>query len=120
VLQGQYPTGVIDWGAGVWRISVPEGAFGTFNLSLVDPKAATAEFSFCWPRIFAGVDVYNGGKSDATVTIRSAKMREISFTLKPGQLRRVRTEWQDVSSSIIFAMKDGEGLRFDNLAYVEE
>jgi hypothetical protein len=120
VLKGQYPTGVIDWGADIWRINVPEGAFGTFNLALVDSKTSSAEFRFCWPRIFAGVDVFNGGKSDATVTIRSPKIREVSFTVKPGELQRLRTGWRDVSSSIIFELKDGAGVRFDNLAYVQE
>jgi hypothetical protein len=111
---------VIDWGAGAWRINVPEGAFGTFNLSLVDAKATTAEFRFYWPRILAGVDIYNGGASDATVTIRSPKIREVSLTVKPGQLQRLRTGWRDVSSSVVFELKNGEGLRFDNLAYVQE
>ncbi|HVR27674.1 MAG TPA: hypothetical protein VMU26_30635 [Candidatus Polarisedimenticolia bacterium] len=120
VLKGQYPTGVIDWGAGTWRIDVPEGAFGSFNLSLVDSKASGAQFRFCWPRLFVGLDVYNGGISDATVTIRSAASRAVSVTVKPGQLRRLRTGWRDVSSSVMLELKNGEGLRFDNLAYIQE
>jgi len=119
-LKGQYPSGVIDWDPDEWRINVPEGGFGTFNLALADVKATTAEFRFYWPRIFVGVDVYNGGASDATVTIHSQEMREISFTIKPGQLQRLRTGWRDVSSSVIFQLKNGEGLRFDNLAYAPE
>jgi hypothetical protein len=99
---------------------VPEGGFGTFNLALVDSKATTAEFRFYWPRIFVGVDVYNGGASEATVTIRSPEIREVSFTVKPGQLQRLRTGWQDASSSVIFELTNGEGLRFDNLAYAPE
>ena len=120
VLQGQYPSGVIDWGAGQWRINVPEGGFGTFNLALVASGATIAEFRFHWPRIFVGVDVYNGGASDATITIHSPEIREISFTIKPGQLQRLRTGWRDVSSGVIFELKNGEGLRFDNLAYLPE
>jgi hypothetical protein len=120
VLKGQYPSGVIDWGAGQWRINVPEGAFGTFNLAFVDPKATTADFRFYWPRIFAGVDVYNGGASDATITFHSPETRKIWFTVKPGQLRRLRTGWRDVSSSVLFELKNGEGIRFDNLAYEYE
>ena len=54
VLKGQYPTGVIDWGADQWRINVPEGGFGTFNLALVDLKAYHAELRFCWPRDVCG------------------------------------------------------------------
>jgi hypothetical protein len=120
VLNGQYPSGVIDWGEGRWRINVPEGGFGTFNLALADAKATTAEFRFYSPRIFVGVDVYNGGTSDATVTIHSPEIREASFTIKPGQLQRLRTGWRDVSSDVIFELKNGEGLRFDNLAYLPE
>jgi hypothetical protein len=67
-----------------------------------------------------GVDVYNGGASDATITIHSPEIREISFTIKPGQLQRLRTGWRDVSSGVIFELKNGEGLRFDNLAYLPE
>jgi len=120
VLKGQYPSGAVDWGTGQWRINVPEGAFGTFNLAFVDPKATTAEFRFYWPRIFVGVDVYNGGASEATVSFRSPETREVSFTVKPGELRRVRTEWRKLSSSVTFELKNGEGVRFDNLAYVRE
>jgi hypothetical protein len=120
VLKGEYPSGVIDWGADAWRINVPEGGFGTFNLALTDAKAKTAEFRFYWPRIFVGVDVYNGGSADATVTIHSPEIREISFTIKPGQLQRLRTGWRDASSKVIFEFKNGEGLRFDNLAYLHE
>jgi len=119
-LKGQYPSGVLDWDPDQWRIHVPEGGFGTFNLALVDSKATTAEFRFYWPRIFVGVDVYNGGASEATVTIRSPEIREVSFTVKPGQLQRLRTGWQDASSSVIFELTNGEGLRFDNLAYAPE
>jgi len=120
VLKGQYPSGVIDWPADQWRINVPEGAFGTFNLAFADPNATTAEFRFYWPRTFVGVDVYNGGASDAIVTFRSPGTREVSFTVKPGELQRLRTGWRVVSSSVIVELKNGGGVRFDNLAYIEE
>lgn len=116
-LIGQYPSGVIDWGKGEWRIGTPQGKFGTFTLVTTDPKAESAEFQFYSPRVFAGVDVYNGGDSDATVTVRSPEAREISFVIKPKELRRLRTQWRDPSSGVVFEMKNGQGLRFDNLAY---
>jgi hypothetical protein len=119
-LAGEYPSGVIDWGTDAWRINVPEGGFGTFNLAPADAKAKTAEFRFHWPRIFVGVDVYNSGATDATVTIHSPEIREILFTIKPGQLQRLRTGWRDASSKVIFEFKNGDGLRFDNLAYLHE
>ncbi|HET6179240.1 MAG TPA: hypothetical protein VFE61_20085 [Candidatus Sulfotelmatobacter sp.] len=120
VLKGEYPSGVIDWGEEKWRINVPEGGFGTFNLAIAEAEAKKAEFRFYWPRIFAGVDVYNGGALDATLTIHSPEIREISFIIKPGKLQRLRTGWRDPSTSVIFELKNGEGLRFDNLAYLHE
>jgi hypothetical protein len=120
VLKGEYPAGVIDWGEGAWKIGVPAGGFGTFNLELSDARASSAGFRFYWPRVFAGIDVYNDGASEAVVTVRSPQMPEVSFTVKPGQTRRVRTEWRDASSKVIFEFKNGEGLRFDNLAWRRE
>jgi hypothetical protein len=119
-LNGQYPSGVIDWGGGAWRINVPEGRLGTFNLALTDSKAGEAEFRFYWPRVFVGVDVYNGGAEEATVTVRTPENREQSFTVKSGELRRLRTGWRDPSSRVRFDFRNGEGLRFDNLAYWHE
>jgi hypothetical protein len=119
-LIGMYPSGVIDWGTGEWKTHVPDGGFGTFNLALSNPATATAQFRFYWPRIFVGVDAYNAGASDAIITIRSQGVPERSFTLKPGQLQRIRTEWHDVSTSVVFELRNGEGLRFDNVAYAFE
>jgi len=119
-LRGPYPSGVIDWNADEWRVSVPQGKFGTFNLALADPKARSAEFRFYAPRVFVGVDVYNGGSSEAVLAIHAPNIREASFTVQPGELRRLRIGWRDSASSVIFDLKNGEGLRFDNLAYLHE
>ena len=116
-LLGQYPSGVIDWGHGEWEIGTPFGKFGTFTLVLSDPKAKQAEFHFYAPRIFEGVDAYNGGDSDATLTVRSPETREASYTIKPKELLRLRTGWRDPSSKVIFDFTNGHALRFDNLAY---
>ena len=115
---GVYPSGVIDWGHGQWQIGSPSGKFGTFTLALADPKAGSAKFGFYAPRIFAGVDAYNDGDADATVTVRSPETREVSYTIKPKELQRLRTGWLQPSSTVTFAFANGQGLRFDNLAYV--
>ncbi|MGD0890371.1 MAG: hypothetical protein ABR923_02470 [Terracidiphilus sp.] len=120
ILAGQYPTGAIEWGTGQWQINVPQGGFGTFNLALADRKAAASDFRFYSPRIFVGVDIYNGGTSEASVTIHCPELREVTFTIKPGELKRLRTGWQDPSSRIFFEFKSGEGLQFDNLVYRQD
>ena len=99
-------------------IGTPFGKFGTFTLALSDAKADHAEFRFYAPRIFAGIDVYNDGDTDATITARSAETRDVSYTIKAKELRRLRTGWLAPSSKVSFAFTNGQGLRFDNLAYV--
>ena len=117
-LVGQYPPGVIDWGKGDWEIGTPHEKFATFTLALVDPKARRADFHFYVPLIFSGIDVYNDGDTEATLVVRSPEIRETSFTIKPKELRRLRTGWRDPSSSVTFEIANGEALRFDNLAYI--
>ena len=84
---------------------------------LSDSTAKRADFSFYSPRIFVGIDVYNGGDQDATLTIHCPEEREISWIIKPGELRRLKTDWRDPSSRVSFELNNGQGLRFDNLAY---
>jgi hypothetical protein len=117
-LVGQYPSGVIDWGKGEWQIGTPFGKFATFTLTLADANARRAEFQFYSPRIFAGVDVYNDDDTEAVVTIHSPEIREVTFTIKPKELRRLTTGWRDPSSLVIFDVSNGSALRFDNLAYL--
>jgi len=117
VLRGDYPSGAIEWGSDQWQIHVPQGGFGTFNLVLADHKGGRADFRFYWPRIFVGMDVYNGGQSAATVIIRCSELREVTLTIRPGELRRLRTGWQDPSSRVFIEFKNGGGLQFDNLEY---
>ena len=117
VLGGQYPTGVIDWPAGEWQIGVPGGKFGTFNLVLKNPEAKSARFQFVAPRILMGFDVCNEGPAEATITVRAEGLQETAYKIKPGELKRIRTGWRDVTLRVAFELENGQGLRFDNLAY---
>jgi hypothetical protein len=116
-LVGQYPSGVIDWGKGEWQIGTPLGKFGTFTLMPSDRTATREEFTFYAPRTFIGIDVYNDGDSEVTLTVRSPESREVMRTIKPKELIRLRTGWRDPSSKMIFDFTNGHALRFDNLAY---
>jgi hypothetical protein len=117
-LKGQYPSGVIDWGRDAWTIHAPSGKFGTFCLSLRDAAQSQASFGFPVPAVFVGIDVYNGGAKAATIRFRSPELREKLYTLQPGQLARIRTGWRDPSSVIEWDFENGDGLLFDNLAYL--
>jgi hypothetical protein len=117
MLDGAYPAGLIDWPKNQWKIGTPGGKLGTFNLIPADPAAIEAGFSFETPHVFLGVDVYNGSSADASVRFQSQGLPDVSVTLKPNELRRVRTGWNDGSLQVKLEMTNGSGLRFDNLAY---
>jgi len=118
VLDGFYPSAPIGWSDSQWQIAVPGGKFGTFHVALKDQNSDNANVWFSAPQIFAGIDVYNGGSSEAMVNVSSPETRAVSVTLKPGELRRVRTGWRDPSSVVNFRFVHGEALHFDNLAWI--
>ncbi len=117
VLKGEYPSGVVDWGDGVWKVAAPGGKFGTFNLAAADAGVKRVGFGFYAPRVFAGIDVYNGGVRDAALTVSSDAGRDVAVVVKAGELKRVRTGWGDASTKVWFELEEGGGLRFDNLAW---
>jgi hypothetical protein len=123
-LTGEYSSGVIDWGkAGAWQIGTPVGKFGTFNLQPMNrlrPVQAVGNplgFDFPSPRIFIGIDAYNDSDKESTITISSPQAREVTFTLKPKELQRLRTGWRDPVSRVAFDLRNRASLRFDNLAW---
>jgi hypothetical protein len=118
-LNGGYPTAWTDWGKGVWKIVPPGGKFGTFHLALTDSAARSAEFQFSSPRIFVGIDAYNGGSGDETLIVRSPEHQEQSVTLHAGELRRIRTGWTTSSKKVEFSFANGGALQFDNFAYAQ-
>ena len=117
VLEGQYPSGVIDWGREAWKVCAPAGRMSTFSLCAADGQATKARFSFLYPRILMRLDVYNPLDRDVTLTIRAPEMRERTFKLKAGQLQRIGTGWVNRASQVSLESEDLAALRFDNLAY---
>jgi len=124
VLRGQYPTGVINWGdTGQWKIAIPRGRISTFCLRVTDPKVTRAGFTFYYPRVFVGVDVYNGSSSDVALVVHSPDALDASFTIPAGQLRRVKTGWRYRTTRVRFETENGAALgslAFDNLAYTKD
>jgi hypothetical protein len=116
-LRGQYPSGVIDWGRGSWKVCAPAGRMSTFSLCADAVDATKARFRFFHPRVLTGIDVYNPMGQDITLTIRAPEMRERTFKLKAGQLQRLKTGWMNSASEVSLESEGLAALRFDNLAY---
>jgi hypothetical protein len=121
LLAGEYPAGLLRWSDGQWRIGVPDGRFGTFNLvnQGASPGASSsASFAFVTPRVFAGIDVYNPGPQAASVDLRCSDLQRMPVTVSPDQLLRVRTGWQQPCATVTIEFSINAPLRFDNLAYL--
>jgi len=116
-LEGSYPSGVLQWAQGEWKIGIPDGKFGTFNL-LPESTSSELHLSFVSPRIFAGIDINNAGSALSSVTLHAQGLHDVVVTLEPGQLRRIRTRWTTPISHVTVTMQSGHELRFDNLAFV--
>lgn len=117
-LPRHYPAGLMNWDSNEWQIGVPQGKFGTFTLVPANNESSHAAFHFDGAQIFAGLDVYNAGEREATVNFFATGLAERLYTIKPNELRRIRTDWREATSDISLEIANGEGLVFDNLAYV--
>ncbi len=124
-LKGEYPAGVITWTGDSWSIRAPSGGFGTFSLTMSNPamsNPATSNrrgaFQLRGPRVFAGIDVYNAGPAEATLRVGCLEAGEITMSVGPGALKRLRTGWHSACSSVTFDISPEAELQFDNLAYL--
>jgi hypothetical protein len=123
VLRAQYPTGLIDWGdSEQWKIAIPRGRISTFCLRVTNPKLIHTGFTFYYPRVFVGVDVYNGSSSDVILKIHAPVAADVSITIPAGQLRRIKTGWGFRTTRVSFETEEGTlgDLSFDNLAYTKD
>ena len=116
-LRGEYPSGVIDWGEEEWKVCPPAGRMSTFSLGAVETNATKGQFRFFYPRILMRLDVYNPLAHDVKLTLRAPEMREVTFSLKAGQLQRIKTGWMNRASVTYLESEALSALRFDNLGY---
>jgi len=116
-LRGEYPSGVIDWGEEQWKVCPPAGRMSTFSLGAVETNATEGQFRFFYPRVLMRLDVYNPLAQDVQLTLRAPEMREVTFSLKAGQLQRIKTGWINRASVVYFESDSLSALRFDNLGY---
>src|SRR5262249_61957262 len=87
------------------------------NLVLTHQEPQPAESRSAAPPIFLAFDVPNGGPAEAGITILADTGYESKFTIKPGELRRIRTALPGPVTRVRFQFQNAQHLRFDNLAY---
>jgi hypothetical protein len=113
-LNGQYPSGVIDWGTGQWWHSGPYGSFTTKSVSFTS-GATSRTLRFMTPRRLARLDAYNGGGGPTTVTLGCPGQPTRTATLAAGQTATVTTGWTGACGTVTVTSSNGWDTNFDNL-----
>jgi hypothetical protein len=115
VLNGQYPTGVINWGTNAWYLSGPFGAFTTYSIGFNGGGPTSAPFTFVAPRRLLQIDAFNGGTTSSTVTLSCAGQTTRTATVGVNQLSTITTGWSGTCTTVTIGSSNGWDTNFDNL-----
>lgn len=114
-LDGQYPTGMINWGSGQWWHSEPWGGFTTKSVTFNGGGISTATLTFVSPLRILRFDAYNGGDASATVTITCPSQAPVQSVVAAGQVRTIATGWTQTCPSATLSSSNGWSTNFDNI-----
>src|SRR5262245_48026747 len=114
-LNGQYPTGVINWGTNQWYLSGPYGSFSTLSIGFNGGGPTSAPFTFVTPRRLLQIDAYNGGNTASTVSLTCAGQTTKQQAVAARQLATISTGWSGTCTSVTIGSTNGWDTNFDNL-----
>jgi len=114
-LVGQYPNGVIDWGAGAWYLSGPWGQFPTNSLRFNGAGRTSASLNFSAPRRVVQIDAFNGGKKSSSINLSCQGQPILQARLAANELRTLVTNWTGVCSNLVVESSNGSDTSFDSL-----
>jgi glucose/arabinose dehydrogenase len=116
-LNGQYPTGVVNWGTNEWYLSGPWGAFTTKSMSFNGAGNTSGVFTFISPKKLVSLDAYNGGTSNSTVTLSCAGNPNKVVSVPFGVITKISTGWTAQCTTVTLASTNGWDTNFDNIVY---
>jgi hypothetical protein len=117
-LNGQYPTGLINWGTNTWLLSGPVRSFGTKSISFISAGPTSAPFTFVAPHRLVSLDAFNDGTTASTITLSCAGQTSRVVSLAAGQLTTITTGWTGNCTTVTIASTNGWYTNFDNLRIV--
>jgi hypothetical protein len=116
-LNGQYPSGVINWGSGNWYHSAPWGPFTTKSISFRTSSVTSRTFTFVTPRRLIRLTAYNGGGGSSTVTLACAGQTTRQVSVPAGQVVTIDTGWTGTCTTVTIGSTNGWNTNFDTLVY---
>jgi hypothetical protein len=114
-LDGQSPTGVIDWGSGQWFLSGPWAQLTGNSVSFVNEGATSAAFTFLQPRRLIQLEADNGGPASATVTLSCSGQPAKQATVPAGQVVTIATGWSGGCTTVTVGASNGWFTNFTDL-----
>jgi hypothetical protein len=117
VLNGVYPTGVIDWGTNVWYLSGPWSLFTTNSISFNSGAVTSAVFTWATPRRLISLQAFNGGSAASTITLSCAGQTTKTQIVPAGQVVTISTGWSGTCTTVTVGSSNGWDTNFDTLAY---
>jgi hypothetical protein len=116
-LNGQYPSGVINWGTNFWFVSGPYAQFTTNSISFWDGAATSANFTFVAPTGLISLQASNGGTVASTISLSCAGNPTKTQLVDVNQLITISTGWLNPCSVVTIASSNGWDTNFKNLVY---
>jgi hypothetical protein len=113
VLNGQYPSGVIDWGTNNWWLSGPFGRFNNESVGFNGAGPTSGSFTFTSPRQLVSVDAFNGGAA-TVVTLSCDGQPDAQANLAPSQLTTLQTGWSAPCTNVTISSTNGWDTNFKN------
>jgi hypothetical protein len=115
VLSGQYPAGVIDWGADSWWLSGPYSQDTTNSVSFNGAGPTSATMTFVSSGQLLQLDAINGGTADTIVSLSCPGQLTVQASLAAGQTGTLRTNWSGTCPNVAISSSNGWDTNFDNL-----
>ncbi|PYR81119.1 MAG: hypothetical protein DMF87_06450 [Acidobacteria bacterium] len=116
-LNGQYPTGVVDWGTNVWWVASPWGQFTTNSISFNRAGITSGSFTFVSPKRLVSIKAYNGGTSATTITLTCAGNATVTQSVSVAQLVTISTGWTVACSTVMVGSSNGWDTNLDDVTY---
>jgi hypothetical protein len=114
---GQYPTGVINWGTNVWWLSSPWGGFTTNSISFNGGGMTSGAFTFMTPKWLVSLKAFNGGTVASTITLSCAGNATKTVSVPVNQLTTITTDWTASCTTVTIGSTNGWDTNFDDLSY---
>jgi hypothetical protein len=114
-LDGEYPSGVIDWEAGKWWHAGAVGKLATKSVSFSGEQATSESFHFVTPRKLVSLQAYNRGGAKTMLTLSCAGNPTRTAKLPAGKASKVKLRWADACDAVTLSSSNGRDTGFDNL-----